>query len=113
MKRSAFCAVLAASMVMSAGAVRAEDAMRIQLADLNLQTDQGATVALARIQHQADAFCSAGEGRQALAVVAAVNKCVVAMSRKAVDQLGAPRVTTLYAEAGRTPDARPVALARR
>src|SRR2546425_86430 len=103
MKRAILCAALAASAFMGAmTAARAEDGqMRVKLGDLNLTTADGAKVALARIQSQADTFCEVSSGRQSLERTSLIERCVTDMTHKSIAQLNAPLVTALLNERAR------------
>ena len=116
MKRFMMCAVMTASALTAPlAAARAEDGqMRVQFADLNIGTAEGAQVAMNRIRWQVAVFCQANEGNRSLAVRAEVNRCVAEMSRKAVMKLDAPLVTALYEARHAGPAASPsVAVAAR
>jgi UrcA family protein len=88
---------MAASALLAAAApALAEDGqMRVRLAGLDLASAAGARDALSRIRYSVSGFCEANAGRQSLARSAEVDACTARMTRKAVDQLGAPRVTAL------------------
>lgn len=116
MKRAVLCAVLGASVFMSAATVaQAEDAsMRVKLADLNLTTQAGAQAALARIRWSAGLFCEASPGLKALERSAPIDRCISEMTHKGVTQLNAPLVTALLdgRAAGERPST-PMALAQK
>ncbi|WP_309604086.1 UrcA family protein [Phenylobacterium sp.] len=96
MTRFSLLAALAASTLLSAGAVRAEtDIMVIRLGDLNTASAQGAQVAFRRIHAGAARFCRDGDSRD-LGRIAYQRACESRMIGKAVDQLAAPGVTALY-----------------
>src|SRR4051812_2001502 len=93
------CAALTASTFFGAmTAARAEDAqMRISLSGLRLDTAEGASAALARIRDGAVLFCGdEGSDRTSLDRTMLSRECQAVMTRKAIDQLGAPRVTALF-----------------
>jgi UrcA family protein len=116
MKRAMLCVMVGASVLMGATTVaRAEEAsMRVKLADLNLTTQAGAQIALARIRWSAGVFCEASPGLKALERSAPVDRCVGDMTRKGVSQLGAPLVTALLeGRPASVSPAAPVALAQR
>ena len=97
MKRALLCAALAASAFFGAMTAQAEDGqMRVNLAGVNLATEDGAKVALARIRQGVSAFCEAAPGPQSLSRLAEVDKCQAAMVRKSVEQLNAPLVTAMF-----------------
>jgi len=72
--------------------------LRVTYADLDLATDQGAATMLARLQAAAGKVCEGHrqgmKGTEADAHYQACRRTVVAQS---VEQVGAPRVTALYA----------------
>ena len=113
MKRTILCAALGASVAMGAmTAAQAEDGqMRVNLAGLNLDSMDGAQLALSRIRYSADAFCDDVAGRQSLEHQAAVQHCVAQMTQKSVDALHAPTVTALLQ--GRSPTGATIAVAQK
>lgn len=95
MKKIMFAA-FTASVFFCAMNVQAEESqMRVKLADLNVATDAGARVALARIQFSAANFCEQTSGRDSIERIYVKNRCVAEMTRKSVRQLNAPVVTAL------------------
>lgn len=95
-KKIMFAAFTASAFLCAIGAAQAEDGqMRVKLADLNVATDAGAHVALARIQFSAANFCEQNAGRESLERQMVKNHCVAEMTRKSVKQLNAPTVTAL------------------
>lgn len=95
MKRAIVCAALAATALMGAmTAARAEDGqMRVKVGDLNLATEDGAKLALYRIEASAGAFCDVPAGREEMERASVERRCVADMTRKGVDGLHAPMVT--------------------
>jgi UrcA family protein len=98
MKRTLLGAALAASAVFGAmTAAQAEDGqMRVNLTGVNLATEDGAKLALARIRQGVSAFCEAAPGPQSLSRLSEIDKCQAAMTRKSVQQLNAPLVTAMF-----------------
>jgi len=108
------CAALAASAFLCAfNAAQAEDAqMRVKLADINMATEAGAKVALARIEFSAANFCEQSAGRETLERTSATNRCIAQMTLKSVKQLNAPMVTALLQGAAVTEKPSQLAMAR-
>ena len=69
-------------------------AMVVRYGDLNLATDSGARVLLARIHFAADAVCPAADKRD-LERLAARNRCVRLATARAVQQVGNARVAAV------------------
>ncbi|MEO8114420.1 MAG: UrcA family protein [Phenylobacterium sp.] len=89
-------AALAALTVLAGGAAHAQDgAMTVRINDLNVAGEPGARIALNRIRQAAVQFCGEGETRD-LGRMVQQKGCVKQMTRKAVETLNAPRVTSLY-----------------
>lgn len=96
MTRFSLIAAIAASTLLTAGAVRAEtDIMVIRLGDLNTASAHGARVAFQRIRAGAAQFCGDADSRD-LGRIAYQRACESQMVGKAVDRLAAPGVTALY-----------------
>ena len=85
----------AAAAAPAAGADDDQRSMTVQLADLNLDREAGAAVALRRIHSAANAVCSRDNDRHALGPYALYQPCVTDTVERAVAALGAPIVTDL------------------
>jgi UrcA family protein len=95
MTRFVMSAAALALALAGASVASAEDGtMSVRVGDLNVQSDAGAKAALSRIQVAARSFCG-GDGSRDLGVIAEQRACVWRMTGKAVDSLGAPKVTAL------------------
>jgi UrcA family protein len=68
----------------------------VQRADLNLQSEAGAEVMLARLERAAERVCGVANGRIDLATHNLGRACVEETIANAVDSLDAPLVTALY-----------------
>ena len=95
-------AALAAALVTgSAQPSRAQTepaSLRIPYADLNLATDAGAAKMLARLQDAAKRVCEGHrQGMKGVEVDAHFQACRRTVVAQSVEQVGAPRVTALYA----------------
>lgn len=90
------CAIALTALAPSLPALAEEGRMQVDLAGLDLRSDEGAHRALVRIERASSAFCEDGRGPVPLDRHAAIRRCETAMIDKAVDQLGAPRVTAAH-----------------
>jgi UrcA family protein len=77
--------------------------MSVKVGDLNLRSDNGAKVALRRINSSSNAFCGADSGRRSIAEQMTSAKCAKRMAYLAVSKLDAPLVTAQYNGAGTNP----------
>jgi UrcA family protein len=95
MTRFVISAAALALALAASGVASAEDGtMSVRIGDLNVRSDAGAKAALARIHSAAASFCG-GETARDLATIAQQRACVHRMTGKAVDTLGAPKVSAL------------------
>jgi UrcA family protein len=79
----------------AAGADSDQRSMTVHLADLRLDREAGAAVALRRIHSAASAVCSRDSDRHALAPYAQYQPCVIDTVERAVAALDLPVVTDL------------------
>lgn len=97
------CAVVSAAAVLGASArptlAQTEPAsVRVAYVDLNLATDAGAARMLARIEAAASQVCEGHrQGQKGVEPEARYRACHRTTVAQSVEQVGAPRLTTLYA----------------
>ena len=95
MPRLTFAAAIAA-LSLASGAASAQSAqMIVRVGDLNLSTQQGAAVALQRIDTAAVQFCG-GEPQREIGRLFEQHKCIARMTDMAVQKLDSVRVTQLH-----------------
>lgn len=98
------CAFLGATLAGTPSLAGGEQAnMRVSTAGLNLQSDDGAQIALNRIKWAASVFCEDDGGTKELARKAVARRCRDRMMYLAVSKLDAPLVTARYAQSGLKP----------
>jgi len=107
MKRSILLAIAAATTLSLAFTAPAsadtfQRGERVTYTDLNLSTQDGARVLLARIHRAAEHVCFTENGPQPLDLHIARRQCVTEAVGRAVAHLDSPMVTAMY-EGGSTP----------
>jgi UrcA family protein len=81
-----------------------EEQMSVRTSGLDLQSDSGARITLARIKFAAVIFCGADDGIMGIERTLLVRRCMDRMTSLAVSRLDAPLVTDLfYAMGGKPP----------
>ncbi len=93
--RMAFAAVAVCAALGTAA--HADDVLRVAVnyADLNVQTDAGATILYQRIRHAAGQVCGVADGRN-LAEVARIEACTQRAVAKAVAEAKVAKLTARY-----------------
>jgi UrcA family protein len=97
MKHALLLALVPAALALTAPAALAKPAgLRVEYADLNLNSEAGAEVMLRRLNRAAASVCGDSYGRRPIEAREAVRACMSDAVERAVSALDHPTVTALY-----------------